>query len=1088
MMTTLTFFATIGCMSMLATDNVPWPEHPRPDFARTPWVNLNGPWSFAFDPQDAGEKDQWFTPGRHAFERQIVVPFPWESRLSGIGDTEYKGVAWYSRDITLPSGSPWDGRDVWLVVGACDFEAKVWVNGQPAAEHVGGYTPFDVNLAPFAKPGEKVTVTIRALDTTNDQQPTGKQVHWYTRTSGIWQTVYIEPRGKGFIQALRGRPDIRAGKMVYEITTSQRPAGRLILRSPNKQFNTVEVVIPQGEAPIVSEVTVKEPKLWSPDSPSLYDIHIELADDQGHITDRVESYFGLREVSVGKAPGRDYQYIFLNGKPIYLIGALHQSFHPDSIYQYPDDAVLRSDYELCKRIGLNFLRIHIKTPVPRELYWADRRGVLIMQDIPNYWTHSPQAQQWWQQHAEAAIARDYNHPAVFSWCLFNETWGIGSGGYSPERHQWVADMYHHAKKLDPTRLIEDNSPCNYDHVITDINSWHFYINNYDAARRHIQEVVDKTFPGSTFNYIKGHKQTDAPLINSEYGGIGAGSGDMDISWCFKYLTNELRKHDKICGYVYTELSDIEWEHNGFVNYDRSPKEYGYDSWHPGFSLKDLNNPDFVVLDAPPVVELKPGETRTVPVFISHFSQRDARDLKVCWRIDWQDPLIPEEIEGAPRSWFCGPATWEAYRVVAHKPIEVRADGTGTVGTLLVELRDGDEVITRNYVNLLVKRGPSPRFEVSEHGLATLRFEPADFAEWTFAGEIPFLANAESQKISGYGAGAVEYHLELPKGLQLDGVSGLLLMAELSSAADGERLDWPARYRDQARRHHPQTDTRKWPTDLTVLVNGVPVATQTLPDDPADARGVLSHHRRLHPGTYGQLATLMVEGDRLAQILKAAESDRIIRLRFEVPESAAHRGGLAIFGETMGRYTVEPACLIALRHPHGLTPGDSSDKLVATHRIRDRWHVLLPCAEDAPKDWYYATDKPQDTWTHPDFDAVTWKVGAGGFGGPHAPDAIVKTPWLTPEIWLRTEVFLENAADIRSAYWRLYHDEDVVIYLNGQKVLEQKGYTRNYINVPFGPEAKNALRAGRNVVAVHCRQTAGAQNIDVGIRLLLNEGR
>ena len=316
MMTTLTFFATIGCMSMLATDNVPWPEHPRPDFARTPWVNLNGPWPFAFDPQDAGEKDQWFTPGRHAFDRRIVVPFPWESRLSGIGDTEYKGAAWYSRDITLPSGSQWDGRDVWLVVGACDFEAKVWVNGQPAAEHVGGYTPFDVNLAPFAKPGEKVTVTIRAMDTTNDQQPTGKQVHWYTRTSGIWQTVYLEPRGKSFIQALRGRPDIRAGKMAYEVTTSHRPPGRLILRSPSKQFDTVEVVIPQGETPIVGEVTVKEPKLWSPDSPSLYDIHIELADDQGNITDRVESYFGLREVSVGKAPGRDYQYIFLNGRYI----------------------------------------------------------------------------------------------------------------------------------------------------------------------------------------------------------------------------------------------------------------------------------------------------------------------------------------------------------------------------------------------------------------------------------------------------------------------------------------------------------------------------------------------------------------------------------------------------------------------------------------------------------------------------------------------------------------------------------------------------------------------------------------------------
>ncbi len=1073
---------------MLTADNVPWPEHPRPDFKRDPWVNLNGPWAFAFDPQDKGEKDQWFVPGRHAFERQIVVPFPWESRLSGIGDTEYKGVAWYSRDVTLPDGPQWAGRNAWLVVGACDFEAKVWVNGQPAAEHVGGYTPFEVNLAPFAKPGDKVSIVIRAVDRTNDQQPTGKQIGWYTRTSGIWQTVYLEPRGPGFIRALRGRADIHAGTMSYEITTSERPAGRLTLRSPHDAFAPVEVAVPAGTAPLVGSITVKEPKLWSPDTPVLYDLLVELADGGGQVTDRVESYFGLREVSVGKAPGRDYQYILLNGKPIYLLGALHQSFHPDSIHQYPDDAVMRSDYELCKRVGLNFLRIHIKTPVPRELYWADRLGVLIMQDMPNYWAHTPQAQKWWQEMAEAAIERDYNHPAVFSWCLFNETWGIGSGGYAPDRQQWVTDMYHFAKKLDPTRLIEDNSPCNYDHVITDINSWHFYINDYGAARTHIQDVVDKTFPGSTFNYIGGHKQTDAPLINSEYGGIGAGSGDMDVSWCFKYLTNELRRHDKICGYIYTELSDIEWEHNGFVNYDRSPKEFGYQAWHPGFSLKDLNNPDFVVLDAPPLVDLKPGETRSIPVLISHFSGRQARDLKLCWRVDWQDPLLPEETEATLKSWYCEPAAWEDYRVVDFKPLEVRADEVATLGALLVELRDGDEVLTRNYLNLRVDHGPAPRLEIDEHGMVMLRFEPADFAVWSFGNEVPFLGGPDLQKVSGHGAGAVEYHLRLPDGLQTDNVAGLVLMAELSSKADKERLDWPARPRGHTRTHHPQTDGRKWPTDLAVQINGVPIATQTLPDDPADARGVLSHHRGHHPGSYGQLLTLLAEGDSLARIMRAAESDRILRVRFEVPGSSTRSGGLAVFGETMGRYAVEPTCLLALRSPQGLNVGEASAQPVAVNRLRDQWKAPLPSAETGTQEWHYTTDKPPDNWTHPDFSTVTWKAGAGGFGSPGTPGAIVKTPWLTPEIWLRTEVFIENPDAIRSAHWRLHHDEDVVIYLNGQKVQERKGHTQHYVTVPLSPEARKALRSGRNVVAVHCRQTGGGQNIDVGIRLLLHADR
>ena len=169
------------------------------------------------------------------------------------------------------------------------------------------------------------------------------------------------------------------------------------------------------------------------------------------------------------------------------------------------------------------------------------------------------------------IARDYNHPSIISWCNFNETWGLGGNEYKEmtDRQEWVREMYHLAKSLDTTRLIEDNSPCLYDHVETDINSWHFYINDYDRAKEHIANVVAETYPGSGFNYAGDNVQSDAPLINSEYGGISAGAGDKDVSWCFKYLTNELRLHPKICGYIYTELQDIEWEHNGFMNYDLS---------------------------------------------------------------------------------------------------------------------------------------------------------------------------------------------------------------------------------------------------------------------------------------------------------------------------------------------------------------------------------------------------------------------------------------------------------------------------------------------------------------------------------------
>jgi len=913
-----------GCLPITAAAEIPWPEHPRPDFKREPWVNLNGVWDFAFDPDDAGEPYGWFLPGRHSFDRKIVVPFPWESRLSGIGETEYKGVAWYSREVTLPDGDEWKGKDAWLVIGACDFGVKVWVNGRLAGEHVGGYVPFDVNLSGFAGPGERVTVTIRAVDPTDPKQPTGKQIRWYTCTSGIWQTVYIEPRGKTYIQSLRALPNIAEGAITYEVTMTGGRFAHLALRSPSGAFDAVRVKKPAGSDAVRATVKVQNPKLWSPDSPTLYPIHVELTDAQGNGVDRVASYFGLREISIGKAPSGDYQYIYLNGKPIYLRGALHQSFHPDGIYQYPGDTGMRSDYELCKRIGLNFLRIHIKVPVPRELYWADKLGVLIMEDMPNFWEHSDQARTWWRAMMRAAIERDFNHPAVFAWCLFNETWGFREGGYDADRRKWVTDMYHLAKRLDPTRLVEENSPCRYDHVVTDINSWHFYINDYNKARKHIREVVDKTYPGSAFNYAEGYKQTDAPLINSEYGGIGAGSGDQDISWCFKYLTNELRLHGKIGGYVYTELSDIEWEHNGFVNYDRSPKAFGYDFWHPGFSLADLNSSDFVAIDAPPMVELAPDQNREIPIKVSHFSDRRSRNVTLRWRVDWLDALGKRH----ESDWQEQAAIWKPYQVVDQPPIKVRGAGRGMLGALLVELLDGEAVIGRNYVNLLVDRDKLARVEALDAKRVALRWLPGDFSEWTFAGPVPTAEGIAAHKVAGQGSGFVEYHLRIPDAIPLDKIESMVVLAELASRAGDKKLDWPKRKKVF---DYPQTDVKKWPSDVVLKLNGQLINRHTIADDPADARGTLSHHRG-YQGSYGQLVEGPVAAAAMRALLADLREERTLRVRWEVPADAEHPGGLAVFGDQLGCYPVSPTVVLSFEGGHGLGDRYASEQPVAVDRI------------------------------------------------------------------------------------------------------------------------------------------------------------
>ncbi len=1055
---------------LLGADAVPLPEHPRPDFRRDAWVNLNGAWQFAFDAEDVGQKEGWFDKGRHTFSKRITVPFPWEAKLSGIGDTEYRGVAWYAREITIPKD--WKEKNAWLVFGAVDFEATVWANGWLVGKHVGGYAPFAVNLSGVARPGNSVFVVVRVKDVTDPHQPTGKQVRWYTRTSGIWQTVYLEGRGAGYIQRVHISPSLAKKQAAFAVETSGR--GSVVVETAG-QVQSVDTGR-EGNAELT--ITIPEPRAWHPDDPHLYDATVTLKNADDEVVDQVHTYFGLRDIGVVEAPAGGYKYITLNGKPIYLRGALHQSFHPDGIYQYPTDKLLRWDYEYAKRIGLNFLRIHIKAEIPRALYWADKLGVLIMEDMPNPWEHSDQARVWYEAMLREVVDRDFNHPSILAWCDFNETWGLGSHrDYKKNRDMqaWVRKMYELTKQLDPTRLVEDNSPCHYDHVVTDINSWHFYINDYQRARDHIANVVEQTKPGSGFNYCPGLTQTDAPLINSEYGGISAGSGDQDISWCFKYLTNELRLHEKVCGYIYTEQSDIEWEHNGFLNYDRTEKEYGYDYWFPGFGLADLNAGDFLVLDTPPCRTVKPGEKVKVPVALSHWSSREANKLTLRWQLRTHDGgafAIAAKGEQAAR--------WEAYRVVPQQALSVKMPDRACVASLNVEVVDGQgRRVAANYVNFHVYDKPSPRVEVLDEKTIALRMRPGDFSAWSFAGgTYPVGSGIAAEKVAGRGAGAAGYELAIPQNIPVDKLDRVTFRAELSAKAGDERLDWPARKKPV---DYPQTDReRKWPSTLRVSLNGA-TEEQVLPDDPADGRGALSHHYRHQPGSYGYLAesSAAAGSEALEQIAKS----RRIELRLEVPADAKHRGGLAVFGERLGRYPLDPTIVLAFKSPHGLDADYGSDECVAVNRVAATRQVLVPTAEEKGTEWRYTTSDPGKRWADPGFDDTKWKTGRSGFGTKGTPNAIIGTRWDTPNIWLRTKVRLPAGGEVVAAFLRMYHDEDVTVHINGRGVARRTGYVTNYIEETLDAEACGTLREGENVIAVHCRQTGGGQNIDVGLSVI-----
>ena len=914
--------------------DIPRPEYPRPDFQRgtsegIDWICLNGPWEFAFDPDNTGEQNQWFAPELTTdsiYTLQIQVPYPWES-LAAWGDEEqadnetylsknayitpeavtcgglerggnYRDaprhtIGWYRKTVSIPEN--WGDRRVILNFGAVDWETTVWVNGQIIGKNENGYLPFEFDITDALTPGEPARIVVRAYDAQNHgEQLAGKQIGWYERTSGIWQSVYLEPRNATHIAQCHITPDIDNASATFDVKIDGYVESTgLILRwncgveGTSSLRGTVE--LSRSDTQLTITIPPEQLRLWDVDTPNLYDVTLELL-AENTVIDRISTYFGMRKVSIEKAPGGDYQYIYLNNRPIYLLGALNQSFTPEGVYTFLTDEAIRRDIERAKEFGFNFLRLHIKIDEPRLYYWADKLGLLFMCDIPNFGDYTEKAKARFEQTLRGNIARDYNHPSIISWCNFNETWGLGGREYKDmhERQEWVREMYHLTKSLDTTRLIEDNSPCLYDHVETDINSWHFYINDYEDAKKHIANVVEETYPGSAFNYVGGNVQSDAPLINSEYGGISAGAGDKDISWCFKYLTNELRLHPKICGYIYTELQDIEWEHNGFMNYDRSIKAFGYD-------YLDINTLDFIAVDYPPGTTVTPGEKIKADIYTSHFSHKTITGATLHWQLDTMS-ATGDITRGCVSGNVDIP--FPQYQVENVHQLELTMpDVHPAVGTLHVWVTDGTgAVVARNFINFEHFIETNPTTESSDSGLVSINYTPGDVSKssWALVGGASEYDSGDSRFLnehlfSAEGSGYVEYEMELPEGIDPTNSAEMELFFEASSANGGAR----------------QTEPDKHPSDVTISVNGVEIETIRIPDCPADARGVLSY---IHgqPGTYGYLYRVKVD----PSVVFENEADTLT-VRYEVKADAAAKGGFALYGARMGRYPTGPHLRIHL---------------------------------------------------------------------------------------------------------------------------------------------------------------------------------
>jgi hypothetical protein len=408
------------------------------------------------------------------------------------------------------------------------------------------------------------------------------------------------------------------------------------------------------------------------------------------------------------------------------------------------------------------------------------------------------------------------------------------------------------------------------------------------------------------------------LINSEYGAVSAGGGDRDISWGLRDLTTQLRRHPKIQGFIYTELTDIEWEHNGLVNYDRTPKVFGYDTWLPDMRPNELLGADFIGYDAPPAIVGKPGERITVPIFVSHYSDRSFQP-KLRWWISGYDHRANMPMPAEPRSI---PITWRAYDVMDLEPLEVTLPNYPFVGALVLTLRDeNNHRFAANFVNLVVKPDrPLPRIERRGPNDVVVRFAPGDFArqQWTETARSP------RGKVYGYGKGYFEYRIHLPAAVAKAYPESIYYLFEAASKAKRDRVDWPQRVN---RQDYPQTDTaRAWTTTLAVSINGRLNERIVLPDDPADARGVLSHLAGVEHGSHGELVDGMVtlnDNDR-ARLL-AGEP---LLLRLAVPADAPHAGGLCLFGTDTGELPLDPTLDIHTRDTLPANLGVKSDARIA----------------------------------------------------------------------------------------------------------------------------------------------------------------
>ena len=849
-------------------------SHPMPDRFRNRWKSLNGCWEFSFD--------------KPVFDKQINVPFSWTCHLSGINEDK-KGKGFYRKKLSYDSGE----NRLFLVLCAVDYYCKIYINDTLVKEHIGGYAPINVDITDWWDNKNENTIVVEACDNSLSYQMRGKQDYGDVR--GIWQDVYLEERPSSYIDKFRFITHmdglIEFSSVIindYERVVIQ--VGDEVYESTKASFNFI----------------VQKPILWSVKNPYLYDCYIKLY-NKGEV-DTIKTYFGIREVGTAKFNGN--QYITLNGEPIYINSALDQSYNSDGFFTYPSDDYCREEILRAKNLGLNSLRIHIKTEEKRKLYYADKYGLLIIQDIPCFFGNpTEKAKTYFEKQMYELIDRDINHPSIIYWVIFNETWGLKTFDgelfqtdmeweYAKETQDWVRKLYHDVKKYDKTRIVEDNSPCNSDHIETDINSWHFYINGYENIKKECERVSKMFSYGSSENYIGNNVMKNVPVLNSEcgnYWGVVGNSGDSDISWHYKYMMNEFRLHEKICGFVFTELKDVINEFNGYYRIDNSKKYFGYDRYNKFMSINDLHSEDYLGFDFAPMSTVEPNRNINIPLFISSFTNIHHNEkMQICWEV-----LVDSVTKSRELCKFGKiPIKYCKYGTTFIDGIDFQTPDEDCIVIVNMYLKDSKEnIIMSNFVLIDIQK-QTDNLCVSFDNVVTCGFKKV-------------MTVQNGNKFNCIGNGTVEFFVDKSE-IKNDEL-GISILFEASSkeeitkdlSGDGydtskKDLDFMKGYkvdRGQNPNSFYMTDEDTYPSKIKIHINDELWGEKELPDSPADSTGCLSWHYQIsddyldEAGSYGYLCRIDIcksEYEKLPKVFK-------IKLEVE--------NGLSLYGRKSGAYPV-----------------------------------------------------------------------------------------------------------------------------------------------------------------------------------------